>query len=99
MAFAFASLGSRVTMLARGGLLDREEPFVGELVAAALREGGVDVRDGATPTRVERGDEGIVSVELEDGGRLEAEELLVATQAIDSGAATRTLEAWREAAS
>jgi len=79
LAFAFSSLGAHVTLLARGGLLRREEPFVGDLVADALVEEGVDVRDGATPTRVDRGDDGIVTIELEDGGRLEAEELLVAT--------------------
>lgn len=78
LAIAHASLGAQVTLLARGGLLGREEPFAGELVAAALGEEGVDVRLGTSPARVDRGDDGIVAVELEDGSVLRAEELLVA---------------------
>jgi dihydrolipoamide dehydrogenase len=38
LAFAFASLGSRVTLLSQSRLLEREEPFVGELLATALAE-------------------------------------------------------------
>lgn len=79
LALAFSSLGSRVTLLARGGLLGREEPFVGELVTAALLEEQIDVREGAAPARVDRAPDGVVTIELEDGSRLEAEELLVAT--------------------
>lgn len=79
LALAFSSLGSRVTLLARGGLLSREEPFVGELVTAAMVAEGVDVREGASPTRVHRAAEGVVTIELDDGSRLEADELLVAT--------------------
>lgn len=78
LATAYASLGARVTLLARSGLLGREEAFAGELVAKALAEQGVDVRLGTSPARVDRGDDRIVSVELEDGSRIEAEELLVA---------------------
>jgi pyruvate/2-oxoglutarate dehydrogenase complex dihydrolipoamide dehydrogenase (E3) component len=55
----------------------REEPFAGEQVAAALRELGVDVRTGAEAVRVERR-RGAVDVELADGGRLQADQLLVA---------------------
>ncbi|RIQ18962.1 dihydrolipoyl dehydrogenase family protein [Jiangella rhizosphaerae] len=79
LAFAFASLGSRVTLLARTGLLDREEPFVGDHLAAALAEEGVDVRLGVTPARVDRDTDGLVTVVLDDGTRLVAEELLSAT--------------------
>ncbi|GAA1419385.1 NAD(P)/FAD-dependent oxidoreductase [Agrococcus citreus] len=79
LALAFSSLGSSVTLLARGGLLGREEPFVGELVTAAIVAEGVDVREGATPTRVARAPDGVVTIELDDGSRLEADELLVAT--------------------
>jgi dihydrolipoamide dehydrogenase len=79
LATAYAALGSEVTLLARSGILSREEPFVGELVAAGLADGGVDVRLGAAPSRADRGADGIARVTLEDGTRLEAEELLVAT--------------------
>lgn len=79
LAFAFASLGSRVTLVARSGLLTSEEPFVGELVAAALEELGGDVRIGASPARVDRDGDGVVTVELDDGATIRAQELLVAT--------------------
>ncbi|WP_116950004.1 dihydrolipoyl dehydrogenase family protein [Jiangella endophytica] len=79
LAVAFTSLGSRVTLLSRDGLLSHEEPFVGEHLADALADEGVDLRLGVTPARVDRGDDGIVSVVLADGTELRAEELLVAT--------------------
>ncbi len=78
LAFAFSSLGSRVTLLARSGLLRHEEPFVGDYLASALTEEGVDVRLGAVPARVDRDAEG-VRVGLDDGSTLLADELLVAT--------------------
>lgn len=77
MATAFASLGSRVTLLARSGLLGAFEPFAGELVAEGLRELGVDVRTGVSPTRVDRDAAG-VTVRV-DGGEVLADEILVAT--------------------
>lgn len=79
MAFAFSSFGTRVTVLSRGPLLGREEPFVGESLAEALVAEGVDVRIGAVPTRVERRADGTVEVALEDGASVRADELLVAT--------------------
>ncbi|MFG2072114.1 dihydrolipoyl dehydrogenase family protein [Nonomuraea maritima] len=79
MAFAFSSLGSHVTVLSRTALLNGEEPFVGEHLAAALADEGVDVRLGVTPARVERATDGIVTVVLDDGAEIHAEELLVAT--------------------
>ncbi|KWR72390.1 pyridine nucleotide-disulfide oxidoreductase [Arthrobacter sp. W1] len=79
MAFAYASLGSKVAIFARGTLLSREEPFAGQLVAAALAEAGVAVHQNATPVRVRRDAHGIASLQLLGGGIVEAEELLVAT--------------------
>jgi dihydrolipoamide dehydrogenase len=79
LATAWASLGSEVTLVARGTLLDREEPFVGELVAKALREIGVDVRLGVSPTRVDRDAAGVVSTRLGDGTVLASEEILITT--------------------
>ncbi|MDN3310308.1 NAD(P)/FAD-dependent oxidoreductase [Microbacterium oryzae] len=79
LAFAFASLGSQVTLLSRNPLLEREEPFVGELVAAALVTEGVTVDTAATPVRVDRAHEGSVTIELADGSTVVADELLVST--------------------
>jgi pyruvate/2-oxoglutarate dehydrogenase complex dihydrolipoamide dehydrogenase (E3) component len=56
MAQAFSGLGSQVTLVERADrLLGRTEPFAGDLVAAGLREAGVDVRLGTTVTKVARG--------------------------------------------
>ncbi|MDQ0643181.1 dihydrolipoyl dehydrogenase family protein [Microbacterium murale] len=79
LAFAFSSLGSHVTMLSRTSLLDREEPFVGVHVAAALADEGVDVQIGVSPALVARDAEGTVTVALDDGAEHEADEVLVAT--------------------
>jgi pyruvate/2-oxoglutarate dehydrogenase complex dihydrolipoamide dehydrogenase (E3) component len=76
MAQAWSSLGSRVTLLHRGDrLIEREERFASEQVLAALREGGVDVRLGASVTSVSRN--GAVRVEVDDGQPFEADEILV----------------------
>ena len=77
MAFAYASLGSSVTMLVRDGLLSRVEPFAGELVTGALRAKGVSIRSGAA-TLVHRESDGVVRLTLSDGDDLEADEVLVA---------------------
>jgi len=79
LAQAWASLGTRVTLIEAGkGLLPREEAFAGEEVAAALREEhGVDVRTGVKAERVEAVASG-VALHLDDGDRIEAVELLVA---------------------
>ncbi|MFI9485599.1 dihydrolipoyl dehydrogenase family protein [Promicromonospora sp. NPDC052451] len=80
MANAYADLGARVTLLARGGLLSNAEPFAGEMVADALRAAGVDVRLGVEPSAVRRPDaDGPVTVTLSDGGEVTAAEILVAT--------------------
>jgi pyruvate/2-oxoglutarate dehydrogenase complex dihydrolipoamide dehydrogenase (E3) component len=77
MATAYASLGSSVTLLARGGLLGQAEPFAGELVSGALRESGVDVRTSAQVQSVQRVGS-VVRIALGDGETVEAEEVLVA---------------------
>jgi pyruvate/2-oxoglutarate dehydrogenase complex dihydrolipoamide dehydrogenase (E3) component len=78
MATAYTSLGSKVTLVVRGGLLGGMEPFAGEMVADALREAGADVRLGASITAARRVD-GVVTVTLDDGSEIEADEILVAT--------------------
>jgi dihydrolipoamide dehydrogenase len=81
MATAWNGLGSSITLLAREpGLLSRMEPFVGETVAFGLKEAGVDVRIGATVTELRRpGGTGPVTLVLDDGSQLEADEVLLAT--------------------
>jgi dihydrolipoamide dehydrogenase len=79
MAQAWATLGSRVTLLeALPRLLAQEEPFAGEQVADALRARGVDVRLEAKATAVRRDGGGEVTVELEDAGSVTTDEILVA---------------------
>ena len=79
LAQAWSTLGTKVVLVEGGShLLSREEPFAGEQVAASLRDSyGVDVLTGVLAERVSSGGAGIV-VELSDGSRVEAEELLVA---------------------
>ncbi|TPW78358.1 NAD(P)/FAD-dependent oxidoreductase [Schumannella sp. 10F1B-5-1] len=79
LAFAFASLGSRVTLLSRDGLLDREEPFVSELLAAAAADEGIDVRIGVGFERVDRDADGTVRIQLSTGAEVSADEILVST--------------------
>ncbi|GAA0842610.1 NAD(P)/FAD-dependent oxidoreductase [Streptosporangium amethystogenes subsp. fukuiense] len=81
MAQAMHGLGAReTTVLARGGLLGRMEPFAGELVAATFAEAGITVREGVQVTKVERPRPGgPVTLHLSEGPPVEADELLVAT--------------------
>ncbi|GGT23386.1 dihydrolipoyl dehydrogenase family protein [Streptomyces chromofuscus] len=79
MATVWQALGSRVTVLVRGkGLLNRMEPFVGELVAEALTEAGADIRTGTSVESVTRQDGTVVAV-TDRGDRIEADEILFAT--------------------
>jgi dihydrolipoamide dehydrogenase len=87
MAAAYAALGSRVTLVSRGGLLDRLPPFAGDLVAAGLRDAGVDVRVGTDVERAARAGEGPVTLALSDGTGVEADEVLAAV-----GRAPRTAD-------
>jgi dihydrolipoamide dehydrogenase len=103
MAAAWSALGSRVTLISRGGLLDRVPEFAGELVTAGLRDAGVDVRTGANVTAAARaGDDGPVTLTLDDGTTVEADEVLSAVgrypKTGDIGLATVGLEdgSWLE---
>ncbi len=78
MATAYAAFGVAVTVIARSGLLTRSEPFAGELVQQSLEELGARVLVGASPSHVARDGES-VTITLEDGGTVVAEEVLVAT--------------------
>ncbi|WP_181958173.1 dihydrolipoyl dehydrogenase family protein [Nonomuraea deserti] len=80
MATAWQGLGSSVTLLAQAeGLLPKLEPFVGEVIARAYTEGGIDVRIGVTVEGMRRPDPtGPVTLSLEGGEELEADEVLLA---------------------
>ncbi len=73
---AFRRLGARVTLLARSTLLSAEEPALGDGLAEAFREEGVDIRFHTIPSAV-RHTEGRFFLET-TAGTLEADRLLVA---------------------
>jgi len=75
---AFARLGTTVALVeVAPRLLASEQPFVGEVVAAALSRDGVDVRTGATATSVRRQGAGVV-LALDDGSSVSGDRLLLA---------------------
>jgi pyruvate/2-oxoglutarate dehydrogenase complex dihydrolipoamide dehydrogenase (E3) component len=77
MAQAYATLGSRVTLIEpEDRILMREEPFAAEQVADALRERGVDIRLNGGVKHVKR-DAGAVAVTLDDGDIVVAEQIVV----------------------
>jgi pyruvate/2-oxoglutarate dehydrogenase complex dihydrolipoamide dehydrogenase (E3) component len=77
MAAAWSALGSRVTLLSRGGLLERLPAFAGEAVASGLREAGADVRLGVGVSAAARTAEG-VTLTLDDGAQVACDEVLSA---------------------
>jgi pyruvate/2-oxoglutarate dehydrogenase complex dihydrolipoamide dehydrogenase (E3) component len=78
LAQAWKTLGSEVSLVeAADRLIAREEPFASDDVEQALREAGVDVHVGVKATAV-RASDGEVELELESGGPLRGDELLVA---------------------
>lgn len=78
MATAYAGFGTKVTVFARSTLLSGAEPFAGEMVKTSLEKLGAVVLLGVEPTSVERhGDR--VTIALDDGSTLTADELLVST--------------------
>jgi pyruvate/2-oxoglutarate dehydrogenase complex dihydrolipoamide dehydrogenase (E3) component len=80
MAGAWRSLGSEVTLMeVAPRILAREEEFASAQVADGLRADGVTVHEGVGIERVERvGSGGEVTVVLDSGTRVVADELLVA---------------------
>lgn len=77
MAQAFARLGSRVTIVQRNrSLLPAADPECARVLAAILRDEGLDVRLGRAAERVQRqGDEVVVTA---DGERVAGDALLLA---------------------
>jgi pyruvate/2-oxoglutarate dehydrogenase complex dihydrolipoamide dehydrogenase (E3) component len=79
---ALHSLGAEeTTMIVHGErLLSKTEPFAGALVGKSFAEAGIDVRLGRSVTSVERPDPGgPLTLHIDDGTQLEADELLVGT--------------------
>ena len=80
LAQAFATLGSDVTLLEREShILERDEPFAAEQVAAGLKADGVEVLTDVQAQSVARGEDGRVTVVTSTHGTLEADEILVAS--------------------
>lgn len=82
MAQAFARLGSRVVLLARHGILPREDPEAASLVARALDRDGVETRCAAQVKEVRHGPGEEKELVVECGGettRVTADAILVAT--------------------
>jgi pyruvate/2-oxoglutarate dehydrogenase complex dihydrolipoamide dehydrogenase (E3) component len=78
LAQAWRTLGSQVTLIeALDRLIAREEQFASEQVEESLRDRGVDVLTGVRAVAV-RPQDGEVEVELESGGPVRGDELLVA---------------------
>ena len=78
MAQAYATLGSRVTVIEAGErLIAGEEPFAGEQLRLALTGRGVDVRTGVRAETVRR-DGPDVTVTLSHGRAVAGDEILVA---------------------
>ncbi|MBA2637872.1 MAG: NAD(P)/FAD-dependent oxidoreductase [Solirubrobacterales bacterium] len=79
MSQAWSTLGAQVTLVQNAGrLIPREEPFASEQVLDGLRELGVDVRLGVRTTSVARDTGGQVTLELNHGDAITADELVVA---------------------
>jgi dihydrolipoamide dehydrogenase len=78
MAQAWGSLGSEVVVFeAEDRLLPREEPFVGEQLAEAMGERGIDVRIGVRAIEASREGE-MIALTLEGGEQVAGDRLLVA---------------------
>ncbi len=87
MATAYASFGTKVTMIVRGEtLLAGLEPFAGEAVADALADAGVTIRTGVEAVGAHRTESNVV-LDLNDGGKVVAEQVLVAV-----GRSPRTMD-------
>jgi dihydrolipoamide dehydrogenase len=78
LAGAYASFGTKVTMIEAGPrVMAREEPFAGDQICAALADAGVLIHADTRATAVRRED-GQVTVELDNGTSVTAEEIVVA---------------------
>jgi pyruvate/2-oxoglutarate dehydrogenase complex dihydrolipoamide dehydrogenase (E3) component len=75
----YAAFGSQVTLVeAEHALLPGEPAFAGEILAAALRRAGAEIYLGSPAGKAERTPDGL-TLALEDGTRIDADRLLIAT--------------------
>ena len=79
LAQAYARLGSAVTLVARGGLLGTFPQEASTLVAAGLRADGVRLHLNMGTQSVRENSDGSLSLDLDGGGTVTADKLLVAT--------------------
>lgn len=80
MATAYASFGTAVTLIVRGDvLLAGMEPFASTAVRESLEASGVTVLTRTEVVKAQRVDGGDAVLDLSDGGRVRAEQVLVAT--------------------
>lgn len=80
MAHAWNKLGTKVTILGRHeGILDRYEPFAGQMLGEAFVKRGISLRTGVNVIKVKRDDTAAqIQITLDDGSSMAADELLVA---------------------
>jgi len=79
LAQAFSRFGTKVTVIeAADRVLVPEEPETSELLTTVLRREGIDVRTGAAASAVTRDGKVGFTIDLADGSRVIADELLVA---------------------
>jgi pyruvate/2-oxoglutarate dehydrogenase complex dihydrolipoamide dehydrogenase (E3) component len=75
----YAAFGSQVTLVeAEPTLLGGEPAFAGEILATALRRAGAEIYLGSPATKAERTRDGL-TLALEDGTRIDADRLLLAS--------------------
>lgn len=80
MATAYASFGTAVTLIVRGEvLLAGMEPFASTAVRESLEASGVTVLTRTEVVKAQRVDGGDAVLDFSDGGRVRAEQVLVAT--------------------
>ena len=79
LAQAYARLGSQVTLLARGPLLKSFPKAARALVEQGLKADGVDVRTHTSPASVRKSDDGGVELQIDGGGTVSGDRLLVST--------------------
>lgn len=79
LAQAFARLGSRVSVVARHGVLDSVPPPAAALVVQALEADGVRIHTNTSPERISLDSSGAVVMEIPGGRTLTGDRLLVST--------------------
>ncbi|MEM8696782.1 MAG: FAD-dependent oxidoreductase [Pseudomonadota bacterium] len=78
MAQSFRRLGSQVTVIQRGKVMDKDDPEAAKIVVDRFRAEGVDIRESTNVVRVSETETGI-RVETDNGDPVDATHLLVAT--------------------